>query len=75
MRQARRDIDQVIEQLKGRSEQLLDQAAQKARASGLSTGDTGAARTEAREAIERIVSTLKEPAARATRRPRLLPAR
>ena len=63
VRQARRDIDQVIEQLKGRSEQLLDQAAQRARASGLSTGDTGAARTEAREAIERIVSTLKEPAA------------
>ena len=44
VRQARRDIDQVIEQLKGRSEQLLEQASQKARASGLSTGDTGAAR-------------------------------
>jgi DNA mismatch repair protein MutS2 len=66
VRQARRDIDQVIEQLKGRSEQLLEQAAQKARASGLSTGDTGAARSDAREAIERIVSNLKNEPAGAT---------
>jgi DNA mismatch repair protein MutS2 len=63
VRQARRDIDQVIEQLKDRSEQLLEQASQKARASGLSTGETGAARTQAREAIERIVANLKDEAA------------
>jgi DNA mismatch repair protein MutS2 len=64
VRQARRDIDQVIEQLKDRSETLLEQAAVRARSGGISTGDTGAARAEAREAIERIVERLKEPAAR-----------
>jgi DNA mismatch repair protein MutS2 len=70
VRQARRDIDQVIEQLKGRSAQLLEQASQKARASGLSTGDTGAARSEARDAIERIVVGLKnEPASGAATSP------
>jgi DNA mismatch repair protein MutS2 len=63
VRQARRDIDQVIEQLKDRSEQLLQQESQKARASGLSTGATGAARSEARDAIERIVANLKNEAA------------
>jgi DNA mismatch repair protein MutS2 len=63
VRQARRDIDQVIEQLKDRSEQLLEQVSQKSRGAGLSTGDRGAAKTEAREAIDRIVASLKEPAA------------
>jgi DNA mismatch repair protein MutS2 len=61
VRQARRDIELVIEQLKDRSEALLEQAGTRARA-GVSTGDTGAARMEAREAIERIVDRLKEPA-------------
>jgi DNA mismatch repair protein MutS2 len=43
VRQARRDIDEVIEQLKARSEALLN------------TGATGAARSEARKAIDRIL--------------------
>jgi DNA mismatch repair protein MutS2 len=43
VREARRDIDEVIEQLKARSEALLD------------TGATGAARAEARKAIEQIL--------------------
>lgn len=60
IRQARRDIDLVIEQLKHKSDALLEQAALRVR-SGVSTGDTGAARAEAREAIERIVQGLKEP--------------
>jgi DNA mismatch repair protein MutS2 len=64
VRQARRDIDQIIEQLKDKSDALLEQAAVRVRA-GVSTGDTGAARAEAREALERIVDRLKEPAATA----------
>jgi DNA mismatch repair protein MutS2 len=61
IRQARRDIDLVIEELKGKSEALLEQAGTRMRA-GVSTGDTGAARAEAREALERIVERMKEPA-------------
>jgi DNA mismatch repair protein MutS2 len=65
VRQAQRDIDQVIAQLKDRSEQLIEQVAVRQRTTGLSTGDTGAARAEARDAIGRIVEQLKsgDPAA------------
>jgi DNA mismatch repair protein MutS2 len=59
VRQARRDIDQVIEQLKERSDSLIEQVSIRARTAGLSTGETGAARAEAREAVERIVDRLK----------------
>jgi DNA mismatch repair protein MutS2 len=62
VRQARRDIDLIIEQLKDKSDALLEQAAVRVRTGGISTGETGAARAEAREAIERIVERLKEPA-------------
>jgi DNA mismatch repair protein MutS2 len=62
VRQARRDIDLVIEQLKERSDALLQQASARVRAGGVSTGDTGAARADARDAIERIVDRLKEAA-------------
>jgi DNA mismatch repair protein MutS2 len=72
VRQARRDIDQVIEQLKDKSDALLEQAATRVRQGGVSTGDTGAARAEARDAIERIVDRLKEPAP-ATAVPALAP--
>ena len=61
IRQARRDIDLVIEQLKDKSEALLEQAGARVR-TGISTGETGGARAEARDAIERIVERLKEPA-------------
>jgi DNA mismatch repair protein MutS2 len=61
VRQARRDIDQVIEQLKERSEALIEQAATRGRTTGIPTGETGAARAEAREAIEKIVERLREP--------------
>jgi DNA mismatch repair protein MutS2 len=47
VRQARRDIDQIIAQLKDRSEALLN------------TGATGAAKAEARQAIDRIVEGLR----------------
>ncbi len=59
VRQARRDIDQVIDQLKERSDSLIEQVSVRARTAGLSTGETGAARAEAREAVERIVDQLK----------------
>jgi DNA mismatch repair protein MutS2 len=62
VRQARRDIDQIIEQMKEKSDALLEQAVIRSRAAGISTGDTGSVRAEAREAIERIVDRLKDPA-------------
>jgi DNA mismatch repair protein MutS2 len=58
VRQARRDIDAVIEQLKDRSDRLIEQAT-RGRAAGVSTGDTGAARAEAREAVDRLVAALQ----------------
>src|SRR6185503_5859972 len=61
VRQARRDIDQVIEQLKDRAEGLIEQASIRARTTGISTGDAGAARSEAREAVERIINQVREP--------------
>jgi DNA mismatch repair protein MutS2 len=60
VRQARRDIDQVIAQLKDRSEALIEQVSVRSRATGVSTGETGAARTEARDAVEQIVARLKQ---------------
>ena len=59
VRQARRDIDQVIEQLKERSDSMIEQVSIRSRTAGLSTGETGAARAEARGAVERIVEQLK----------------
>ncbi len=59
VRQARRDIDQVIEQLKERSDALIEQVSVRSRATGVSTGETGAARAAAREAVERIVEELR----------------
>jgi DNA mismatch repair protein MutS2 len=53
VRQARRDIDQVIEQLKERTEALLD------------TGAAGAAKAEARQAIEKIIGQVRNGAASA----------
>jgi DNA mismatch repair protein MutS2 len=63
VRQARRDIEQVIEELKNKSEALVEQASTRARGAVISTGETGAARAEAREALDTIVDRLKEPAA------------
>jgi DNA mismatch repair protein MutS2 len=74
VRQARRDIDLVIAQLKDKSEALIEQASTRVRTGGVSTGDTGAARAEARDAIERIVDRLKEPAPAAAGAPALAPS-
>ena len=60
LREARKEIDSVIEGLKSRAAELSDRAAVrlnaggKVRAAGVSTGDVGAVRAEAREALDRI---------------------
>ena len=72
VREARREIDAVVEGLKARAAELSQQAAvrlrsgDKVRAAGISTGDTGAARADARAALDAVVDRLKtgsEPAA------------
>ena len=65
VRDARREIDAVIEGLKTRAAQLSDQAGvrlrsgDKVRAAGLSTGETGAVRADARAALDEVISKLK----------------
>ena len=60
LRQARRDVDAVIEQLKEKSEQITEKASLRA---AINTGETGAARSEARAEIDRIVEDLRHPRA------------
>ena len=62
LRQARRDVDAVIEQLKEKSEALVERASMRGVVGSVSTGDAGAARVEARAAIEHIVEGLRHPA-------------
>jgi DNA mismatch repair protein MutS2 len=66
LRQARRDIDSVIDQLKEKSEALIEKASLRAAGAAVNTGETGAARAEARAAIERIAEGLRNPSASAT---------
>jgi DNA mismatch repair protein MutS2 len=62
VRVARREIDTIIEGLKTRAAELSEQAAvrlragDKVRAAGVSTGDTGAARADARAALEAVLT-------------------
>jgi DNA mismatch repair protein MutS2 len=63
VRQARRDIDAVIDQLKERSDALVEKASLRAAGAIVNTGESGAARAEARSAIERIAESLRNPAA------------
>jgi DNA mismatch repair protein MutS2 len=66
LRQARKEIDTVIEGLKTRAAALSEQAAvrlrsgDRIRAAGITTGETGAVRSDARAALDEIVSRLKE---------------
>src|SRR5688572_28293 len=66
VRAARKEIDTVIEGLKSRAAELSQQAAVRLRsggktvAAGMSTGDTGAARADARAALDDVVARLKE---------------
>ena len=65
VRDARREIDAVIEGLKTRAAELSEQAGvrlktgDKVRAAGISTGDTGAIRGDARAALDRVIDKLK----------------
>jgi DNA mismatch repair protein MutS2 len=65
LRDARREIDAVIEGLKARAAELSQQAAvrlragDKVRAAGISTGETGAVRADARTALDAIADRLK----------------
>lgn len=58
LRQGRREIDAIITQLKARATEMADQAAQQAKAT-LSTGEAGAARAEARAALDEVVGRLR----------------
>ncbi len=61
LREGRREIDAIIEGLKARTTALSDQAARRA-AAAISTGETGAARGDARTAIDQVVGRLKKGA-------------
>lgn len=65
LRQARRDVDAVIDQLKEKSEALAEKASLRA---AINTGESGAAKAEARAEIDRIVEDLRHPDARAAER-------
>jgi DNA mismatch repair protein MutS2 len=66
VRQARKEIDTVIEGLKARAAELSEQAAvrlrsgERVRAAGINTGDTGAVRADARAALDGIVDRLRD---------------
>src|SRR5262245_42779564 len=57
VRQARREIDRVISDLKAKTDAIAHGAARQA----VTTGETGAARGEARAAVEHVVKRLLEP--------------
>jgi len=65
VRAARKEIDTVIEGLKARAAELSQQASvrlrsgDKTRVAGISTGETGAVRADARAALDDVVSRLK----------------
>ncbi|PYR26793.1 MAG: hypothetical protein DMF98_07870, partial [Acidobacteria bacterium] len=61
LRQARREIDDVIEQLKAKTTAIAETAGRQAAA--VSTGDTGTARSDARAAVETIARKFLEPEA------------
>src|SRR4029077_2971833 len=61
LRQGRRQIDDVIADFKTKTTAIAQDAA---RQTAVTTGDTGAIRAEARAAVDTIVKTLTEPAAR-----------
>lgn len=58
LRQARRGVDAVIDQLKEKSEALAEKASLRA---AINTGESGAAKAEARAEIDRIVEGLRHP--------------
>jgi DNA mismatch repair protein MutS2 len=63
LRQARRDIDAVIAQLREKSDAIVEKASLRAAGVVLNTGESGAVRAEARAAIERIAEGIRQPGA------------
>ncbi|MFL6278704.1 MAG: endonuclease MutS2, partial [Vicinamibacterales bacterium] len=61
LRDARREIDEVVNALKTRTDALAAEAERRMAPRLVSTGDTGTARAEARAAIEAIGSRLRAP--------------
>jgi DNA mismatch repair protein MutS2 len=59
LRQARREIDAVIDQMRDRSNALLEQASLRAVGVPVNTGQTGRVRAEARAAVEQIAERLR----------------
>ena len=59
VRAARREIDVVIEGLKARAAEMTAQAARQV-AHTISTGDAGAARSEARAAVDKLIDRVKD---------------
>ena len=59
MREARREIDAVIETLKARASSIASDAARRA-ARLVPTGDIGSARSDARSALEKVETALRE---------------
>lgn len=74
LRDARREIDGVVEDVKRRAATLVSQAARRATAqTPLSTGDTGGLRAEARGVLDEVQAKFRQeltaPGARPTREP------
>ena len=65
VRQARREIDDVIADLKAKTTTIAQEAGRHA----VSTGDTGTVRGDARAAVDRVVTRLLEPTAPAAAKP------
>jgi DNA mismatch repair protein MutS2 len=67
VRQARREIDDVIEQLKAKTTAIVEQAGRQAAV--VSTGDMGTARSDAREAVENVARKFLDTEGASTREP------
>jgi DNA mismatch repair protein MutS2 len=59
LRRARREIDEVIEQLKAKTAAIAEEAGRQAAA--VSTGEAGMARSDARAAVESVARSFLEP--------------
>jgi DNA mismatch repair protein MutS2 len=59
LREGRKEIDTIIEGLKARAAEMSEQAARRVAAS-ITTGEAGAARADARAAIDKVVGRLKK---------------
>jgi DNA mismatch repair protein MutS2 len=72
LREGRREIDTIIEGLKARAAAMSEEASRRAAAS-ITTGDAGAARADARAAIDKVVGRLKKTGGSSTAAPASAP--